>query len=459
MSALLCIHDAQLVTADAVRPGGVLVDADGRIEALLADGERASAQTTIDAAGRALFAGFIDGHVHMRDPGFPAKEDFASGTTAAAIGGVTMVLCMPNTAPAVRDRARLEAARAAAAGKSFVDYGFQAAAAPDNLQALEGLWAEGVVSFEALFSDGPPEDLFDSDEALFAVLAEIARIDALIGIYTGDQAATTRRIEALRETGRQDAMAYVEARAPELEVSGLKRLLRVAGFALPRLLARQVSSEHGLACIADARKMRPELQLAVEVTPHHLHLDTTAVERHGAFALMAPPLRPASDAAAARAALAAGLVDVIGSDHAPHAAEEKRATDVWQVPGGTPGLDTVAPALLDLAVAGAIPLTRVAAVLAESPARLFGLADRKGFLRPGADGDLVMVDLETRRTVTAEDVHSRAGRSPFQGMTLCGWPVLTVLRGRVIAAAGRLAVDAPTGRQLLREGAISGSQA
>jgi dihydroorotase len=443
------------VTGEGQGPGGVVVGDDGRIEAILAPGERAAASTTIDARGRALFAGFVDGHVHMRDPGFPQKEDFASGTAAAAIGGVTTVLCMPNTAPSVRDRAGLDAARHAAAGRAFVDYGFQAAAGRDNVGALAALWAEGAVSFETQFSEAGPNDLLDDDDVLAAVLDEVGRLGALLGVYTGDHRATAARVARLAAAGRGDAMAYVEARPAELEVQGLGRLVRVARHHPARLLARQVSTAGGLRVLDEARTT---LDVAVEVTPHHLHLATDAVGRHDRFALMAPPLRTAEDTAAARQALATGLVDVVGSDHAPHALAEKQAPDLWKMPGGTPGLDTIVPAVLDLAVQGLVPLRRVAEVLGERPADLFGLADRKGRLRPGLDGDLVLVDLEAGRTVGPDDIRSRAARSPFEGTELRGWPVLTILQGEVIAREGRLTAAAPSGREQTRQGAAAESR-
>ena len=452
--ARLCVHDALLVTSEGRREGGVVVGDDGRIEALLAPGERAAAAATIDAAGKPLFAGFIDGHVHMRDPGFPAKETFASGTRAAAIGGVTTVLCMPNSAPPVADLAGLEAARRAAAGMSWVDYGFEAAATPANTNALAELWAAGVVSFEALMSDAPAADRLEAADALARTLEAVAALDALLGVYTGEQAVIDARRAELEAAGRADPMAFVEARPPESEAGGLERLLTAPGAADARLLLRQVCTRGGLERIARARVDAPARRLAVEVTPHHLQLDTDAVRRHGGFALMAPPLRPADDVTAARAALAAGEVDVVGSDHAPHAVDEKDRPRAWDVPGGTPGLDTLAPAVLDLAARGHLDLERVAAVLAERPAELFGLADRKGRLRPGADGDLVLVDLTARRVVTSGDVRSRAARSPFEDTELVGWPVATVLGGTVVARDGEV-VGAPCGVWQRRAGAAA----
>src|SRR5262245_11786150 len=151
----LCIHNARLVRSGAIEPGGVLAE-DGRIAALLAGNDRASADIVIDARGRLLFHGFVDAHVHMRHPGQPHKEDFASGSVAAAIGGVTTVMCMPNTVPPVDSVTAFAHAREAGERRSFVDFALQAAVHPGNHETMPALWEAGVVSFETMLADGPP---------------------------------------------------------------------------------------------------------------------------------------------------------------------------------------------------------------------------------------------------------------------------------------------------------------
>lgn len=445
--ALLAIHNARLVTEAWERPGGIVVGDDGRIEALVDADVRPDAETVVDARGRLLFPGFIDAHVHMRDPGYPHKETFATGTLAAACGGVTTVMCMPNADPPADSAQGIEAMRAAGEGKSLVDFTIQAGVTQDNIADIPALWNAGVSSFEALLSDAPASMLLDSDGLIRAAEA-VAACGGVIGVYTGDRALVEAALDRL--AGRTDFAAFAEARAPLGEAMGLARLIEAAHATRARIVARQVCTARGFATIEAARRGDPSLSIAAEVTPHHFRLDTGAVDRHGPFALMVPPLRTPHDRQASRKALASNAADFVGSDHAPHAMEEKSRSTPWEVPGGTPGLDTIVPATVDLAASGEIPWTRVAAVLSSVPARLFGIGHRKGRLAVGADGDLVLIDPQLTRTVDAGSIRSRAGRSPFEGMTLTGWPVLTVLRGRVIAQDGRYVEGEPRGRWLQR---------
>ncbi len=451
--ALLAIHGARLVTEAWERPGGIVVGDDGRIASLVDADARPQADTVIDAGGRLLFPGFIDAHVHMRDPGYPHKESFATGTLAAACGGVTTVMCMPNTDPPADTAAGIAAMREAGEGASLVDFTVQAGVTRDNIADLPALWDLGVTSFEALLSDAPASMLLDGD-GLARAAESVASCGGVIGVYTGERSMVAAALERL--SGRTDFAAFAEARAPLGEAMGLARLIEVARATGARIVARQVCTARGFAMIEAARRDDPGLAVAAEVTPHHLRLDAGAVDRHGPFALMVPPLRSRDDCAAARAALASGAADFVASDHAPHAAGEKDRPSPWEVPGGTPGLDTIVPAVADLAAAGEIPWTRVAAALCAAPARLFGIADRKGRLAIGADGDLVLVDPALARTVDGGVIRSRAARSPFEGMALTGWPALTVLRGRVIAVDGRHAGGEPQGRWL-RRGAVDWS--
>lgn len=444
--ACLCIHDANLVTPRGVTRGGILVDDDGAIEAVLDGSDRASADTVIDARGRLLFPGFVDAHVHMRDPGFTHKEDFGTGSTAAAIAGVTTVMCMPNTDPPADTPDGVRAMVEAGSGQSYVDFTVQAAVSRDNIGRLPELWDRKVSSFEMLMSDGPEIYRFDDGESLTEAFGEIARIGAVVGIYTGAQSLVNAAAQCAMEEGRNDLRAFCDSRAPEGEAIGIAAAIEAAQATGAEIVLRQVCTRRGFELVRRAKAEPGGGAIAAEVTPHHLRLTLDGCEHLGPYAQMIPPLRSAADRDAAIAALGDGTVDFVGSDHAPHASGEKRGETAWTSACGTPGLDTISAAVLDLACSGGLRFERVAEVLCARPAGLFGLAGRKGELAPGADGDLVLIDPDARRDVSQDMIHSRAARSPFEGVSLRGWPVLTVLRGDVIAENGRLAVDDPSGR-------------
>jgi len=452
-SSTLCIHGAKIVTSGGIRDGGV-VAANGRIVELLNDTDKATADTVIDARGRLLFAGFVDAHVHMRDPGQTLKEDFASGSTAAAVGGVTTVMCMPNTKPPIDSVVAFDLARRAGERVSYVDFALQATVHPQNYPAMVSLWDAGAVSFETMLADGPPGEAYTSPKALEEMLAQAAKLGVRVGIYCGSQEMIDASLGRLRAAGRMDFLAFAESRPPESEALGLKQLVDAQRTTAASIIARQVSTAQGFRIVARAKSQVPAGRIRVEVTPHHLQLDVGTLTRLGPYAQMLPPLRSVPDVAAAQRAAADGTVDFIGSDHAPHTVAEKEVADPWSSPSGTPGLDTLAAAVLDLAARQIISYSRIAALLAEQPAQVFGLADRKGRIAIGADADLVVVDAQERFHVTPDVVRSRAARSPFEGKVLRGRPVLTVLRGEVIAENGRLVANRPAGRFLSRSLAI-----
>ncbi|HKF70471.1 MAG TPA: dihydroorotase family protein [Stellaceae bacterium] len=445
--ASLCIHNAKVVTG-TIASGGVLIE-DGRIAACLHGNDRASADVVIDARSRLLFPGFVDAHVHMRDPGQPQKEDFGSGSAAAAVGGITTVMCMPNTRPPIDSQSGFDHARKAGESRSFVDFALQAAVHPSNQQAMASLWDEGVVSFETMLADGPAGEAYVDAARLLDMLAQAAALGTRVGVFAGNQPVIDAALDRLRKAGRTDFPAFAESRPAISESLGLVQLIEARHATGAHVIARQVSTARGFEIVAAAKAQAPASVL-IEVTPHHLHLDATALAQLGPFAQMLPPLRSKADVAAAQAAAASGVVDFVGSDHAPHALAEKDTADPWSCPSGTPGLDTLAPAVLDLAAGGIIAYAQVALLLAERPAQAFGLGDRKGRIAVGLDADLALVDPEATFRVTPEVIRSRAGRSPFEGLILRGRPVLTVLRGEVIAEDGKIAVDRPRGRLLRR---------
>lgn len=447
----LCIGNALLVSPDGVRPGGILA-ADGRIVAMLDAKDMPHADVSIDARGLLLFPGLVDSHVHLRDPGLTYKEDFAAGTEAAAIGGVTTVMCMPNTNPAVTDAPSFAGVRAAGESKAHVDFCIQASVSAETLAKAAELWALGPSSFEINLSDGSEgagTTRMDDDALLLETMREMARIGAPLGMYTGSQAITAKLTELARTKGLKSARDHANCRPPIAEALGIAKAVELGQEAGAQLVFREVTTARAFLTLRRAKQDRPH-RVFVEATPHHLLVNDEVVDRLGTIAQIIPPLRSESERRAAIAALADGTIDFIGSDHAPHAESEK-TDDAFASRNGTPGLDTLAAAVMTLAASGAMTYPDICRLLCAAPAAAFGFAGRKGTLAVGADADCVLIDPNLRRVVTPDIIHSKMKRAALEGQTLTGWPVLTTLRGEVIAENGAL-VQSGGGRFLAGPG-------
>ncbi len=435
----LVVAGARLVADDDERQGWLGVRA-GRFAAVERGAPPAGlvARQTIDAAGLVALPGLVDCHAHLREPGLEHKEDFATGTAAAAAGGVTTVLVMPFSRPPVASAETLARRRALASGKARVDFGLQAVAGPANLAALLALRAAGAVSYELLLADAPEGCAVDDDAALLTVLEAVAAVDGLAGAYAESAALAALARQRLDAAGRHDPAAHSLSRPAAGEAVGVARAGLLARQAGARLHLRQLSSREAVAVLRALKDLGADV--TAEVNPHHLFLTADELERQGPYARVHPPLRGAADVEALWAALGDGTLDLIATDHAPHARAEKEAgwQDIWAAPPGLPGLETWLPLLLDAVARGRASLPQVARWCAAAPAARFGLGGRKGALRVGADADFVMVDLAAERRLSHDGLYTRAAYTPFAGRLVHGAVHATYLRGQAIYRDGRV---------------------
>jgi len=439
----LIVTGGQLASSSGLSPADVAVS-DGKVAALLAPGTPVEARERIDATGRIVMPGVVDAHVHFREPGIVHKEGFATGGRAAAAGGVTTVMVMPTDNPLTLTVEDFTAKRAMAEGQSHVDIALQAQIA-DNLDALEGLAAAGAVSFEIFLGDVPPAMLVGDSGRLIEALRRIAALGRVAGITPADDGVIAAATAAVRTAGDASRLGFFRTRPPVSEALGVARACLAAEAARARIHIQQLSCGAAAQVLREARQR--QAGLTAEVTPHNLLLGEEEIERQGPFAKVLPPLRPAADLEAMRAALADGTADLVATDHAPHTPEEKEPgkADIWKAPGGFPGVQTLLPLMLEEVAAGRLGWGDLVRLICETPARIFGLYPRKGALLPGADADLVIVDPSASRTIRNEDQLSKAGMTPFAGRRIRGWPVATLLRGSLIMRDGTL-IGAPAGR-------------
>jgi len=402
----------------------------GRIAAIGSLAGQPSADL-FDAKGLHVLPGVIDSQVHFREPGNTHKEDLESGSRGAVLGGVTAVFEMPNTHPPTTTRLALEDKLARARGRMHCDYAFYVGATPENIGALGELErAPGVAGVKAFLGSSTGSLLLDRDDDIAAALKAGNR---RLAVHSEDEARLRER-KSLALSGRPET--HPIWRDAETARRSTERVLRLARVAGRRIHVLHVTTADELPLLADARDIA-----TVETTPQHLTLAAPeCYERLGSYAQMNPPIRDAAHRDALWRAVRDGLVDVIGSDHAPHTREEKGKTYPG-TPSGMPGVQTLVTILLDHLHAGRLSLERFVDLTSSGPARLFNVAG-KGRIALGYDADFTVVDLKAARRIENSWMATKSGWTPFAGMTTTGWPVATIIRGRIVMRDGALLASA-----------------
>ncbi|WP_193370161.1 dihydroorotase [Pelagibius marinus] len=416
-----------LVSADVAVAEGRIVD----IGAL----DRARADEVFDAKGLTVLPGVIDTQVHFREPGLEHKEDLESGTRAAVMGGVTAVFEMPNTSPATIDEAAINDKLTRAEGRAWCDHAFFAGAAAENAERLGELERlPGVCGVKIFMGSSTGSLLVHEDEDLRRILKHVNR---RVAVHSEDEVRLRERFELIREGGK--VSQHPEWRDVETAVRSTKRLLKLAREAGKRIHVLHVTTAEEVPILAAAKDIA-----TMEVTPQHLTLAAPyCYEEIGSFAQMNPPIREARHREALWEAVRLGIVDVVGSDHAPHTREEK-AAPYPRSPSGMPGVQTLLPLLLDHMNAGKLTLERLVDLTSAGAQRIYNIAG-KGRIAVGYDGDFTVVDLKAKTHIEQAWLQSKCGWSPFEGKPITGWPMATIIRGHVAMRDGELR-GGPTGR-------------
>ncbi|HEU5280004.1 MAG TPA: dihydroorotase family protein [Gaiellaceae bacterium] len=437
----LAIEGGEVVTPQFRRRLNVYVAGD-KIAAVTPDAQ--PARETVDASGLLVMPGMVDTHVHFMDPGDTSREDFPTGTAAAAGAGVTSVIEHTHAAPVI-SADDLADKRSYLGARSRVDFALAAHAWPDRLEDVAGVWRAGAAFIKAFTCTTHGVPGFDPAH-LHALFAEIAREEAICLAHCEDESLTSEAERTLHAAGRTDGSVIPAWRNPEAELSAL---------AVARVLADATGARVVAAHVSHTAALETARGLVVETCPQYLTLLEDEVLEHGAFRKFTPPARArsAADLEAMWQALRDGAVDYVSSDHAPSTGEQKRAGSIWAVHFGLPGVDTTLPILLNGAHAGRISYERLVSLYSEMPARIYGLWPDKGRLEPGADADLVLVDPSARWTITDDAILSKAGWSPFAGQRIVGRAVRTYARGTLAAVDGNVVAEPGAGRFLPGRGA------
>ena len=383
----------------------------------------------IDATDKLVLPGIVDAHAHIYDPMFPNREDFESGTKAAAAGGVTTVIDMVLSTP-VDTVDRVEAKIHEGERSSLLDFSLHAGMMNSaNLSNIKAIAALGVRSFKT-FTCKP---YYVDDLTLMSLLRETEAQSSILNVHAEDEQTANQNYEKLLRNGRMDPLAHLLWKPNIAEERAVKKLISLTRILNSRLHISHLSSRQGVTIVRNAK--RRHVKVTAETCPHYLTLTGSEMKKQGPYVKMNPSLKSRQDVESLWRGLRNGSVDIVTSEHAPGERTEKEVgwTNIWQAWGGIPAIETMLPVLLSEGVhKKKINLSTLQRVCCEKPAKIFGLYPRKGAIRKNSDADIVIIDLKKNRTVRGEKLHYKVGWTPYENWKLTGWPTLTMVRGRII---------------------------
>ncbi|MCG7507003.1 dihydroorotase [Mesorhizobium retamae] len=424
------------VTYDLILKGGIVVNQDGigrrdigvkggRIAAI-GDLGTASAGETIDCLGLHVLPGVVDSQVHFREPGLEHKEDLETGSLAAVLGGVTAVFEMPNTNPLTTSEAMLADKVKRATGRMHCDFAFWVGGTRDNagdVAELERL--PGAAGIKVFMGSSTGDLLVEDDEGVASILRNTRRRAAF---HSEDEFRLRERLGLRVEN---DPSSHPVWRDEIAALQCTERLVRIARQTRARIHVLHISTAEEITFLQQYKDVA-----TCEATPHHLTMSSDDYARLGTLLQMNPPVRAARHRDGIWQGIGQGIVDVLGSDHAPHTLAEK-AKPYPASPSGMTGVQTLVPIMLDHVNAGRLTLERFVDLSSHGPNRIFGMA-RKGRIAAGYDADFTVVDMKRRETITNAQAGSRAGWTPYDGKEVTGWPVGTIIRGNRVMWEGEI---------------------
>jgi dihydroorotase len=439
------IVDSVLTNAKAYLKGQIvdcsIAIEEGKIHKIGKETQMPSADEKTNLHNLLVLPGLIDEHVHLRDEGKAYKEDFVSGTSAAAAGGFTTVLDMPNNEPVTMSVATLRDRMALASRRTFVNIGLFSEF-PRKISELQDIVSEGAVGFKLFMGSQIGGLNVDEDEAIQDALKEVAPLKVPIAVHAEDKTLLSANESKLRQAKKVSPVAFGQAHSEEVELRAIERLIKISASTEVRLHFCHVSTAKGLEAISEAKKTGRKV--TCEVTPNHLLLSASDLSRYGQLVIMAPPLRDKDQVKALWKGVEEGAIDTVGSDHAPHATNEKAASSIWDVKVGVPGLETTLPLMLTEIRKNRLSFARVVGLLAEKPAEIFGLKDC-GQLEQGKNADISIVDFNEKFKVESSKFKSKAKFSPYEGWEVFGRPVKTYVNGNLVFDDGEIVAKAGSG--------------
>lgn len=433
------IKNAKIVSSQEIIEGNLYIR-DEKIAAVSRELLDEGAAKVIDAAGKYAMPGVVDEHVHIIDMGQPELGKYELDSGGAAVGGITTVLEMPLSMPPSTTLENFKKKEERAGSAFVVDYGLYDGAVPGNLEEMYKINDAGCIGFKAMMAGSVP-GMFDvaDDGSLLEIFRAIKEMDSTIGVHAENDALIHIEEQHLKAQGRKDITAYLDSRSKFQENEAVRRAIYLNSDPECRLIIVHASNPGAVDIIHQAKAEGHNVHC--ETGPHYLALCKEDGPKIGPYMKFAPPAREKAQTDILWQQLAEGKIDTIGSDHGGHTKEnkEKGWTDIWQAGNGALGLETSLPVMLTEGVnKDRITMQKLVEVMCENPAKLFRIFPKKGTLQVGTDADVVLVDLDKEYTVDASKFHSVVKHSPFNGFAIKGAPVLTMVRGTVVAENGEV---------------------
>jgi len=439
----ILIENARIIQAKRLVAANILVE-EGKIKAV-SRRDFPNTDKRIDTDGKIVIPGLVDAHAHLHDPAFIDREDFTTGSSAAAAGGVTTVIEMVLSTPV--DTVELVKRKIAEGERSsLVDFSLHAGMMnQSNLSNISTITQLGVRSFKTFMC----KPYYVDDHTLMSLMWETGTHRSILNVHAEDEEMANENFRKLNAVGRKDPLAHLEWKPNIAEARAVQRAVAFAKGIYARLHISHLSTAEAVQIVKRAKKMR--VKVTAETCPHYLTFTRKDMKRQGPYLKMNPSLKGPADVKALWTGLRTGAVDMVSSEHAPGQRSEKEIgwVDIWKAWSGIPSIETMLPVLLSEGVnKGRLSLVDVQRVCCENPAKAFGLFPRKGLIAKGSDADLVVIDLKLKRRVRADRLHYKVGWTPYEGWMFTGWPTMTMRRGEVLCEEGQVTRSARTGRFL-----------
>lgn len=442
---------------DLVLHGGTIISPQGKIigDIAVKDGiiveiarliDQDKANKYIDLSGKLIFPGCIDSHMHLWEPGLIADYDFKDGTRASAAQGVTTVIDHPLTIPAILNADRFSQKIAIGEKTSYTDFALHGGVGIDNLNELEGLWEAGCTAFKIFMCDSGSEVAGLNSAQILNAFRTIGSFGGTVLLHCENEEILEYNKAKLIAENRTDPMAFIEWRPPIAELEAINRALFLLRDTGAKAVFLHTTLSEGVEMVnAEKRKGR---DLWAETCAHNLYLSTNDLAEKGNWVTFAPPVRDPSEAPKLWKCINDGMIHTVGSDHsaADPVSKRKGMKNIWEDQFGVPDAETLVPLMLNAVAKKWITPEKMAEVLSANPAKIYGLYPKKGSISIGADADFTIADLNQEYTLKAENMYTACKWIPYEGMTVSGKVVYTILRGTIISENGKIVGEPGYGR-------------